>query len=118
MWHDTAHLLDILKAIRRIEAFVLGVEYEGFLANAEKHWAVASQLAVIGEAANRLSDSFCEKHPGIPWREIIGMRNRVIHGYDEISWRMVWETIQNDLPSLRKFAEERVSEQERPGSGE
>ena len=51
MWHDTAHLLDILKAIRRVETFVSGVEYEGFLDDAEKHWAVASQLAVIGEAA-------------------------------------------------------------------
>ncbi len=57
-------------------------------------------LETIGEAASRISDTFRSAHPEIPWREIIGMRNRLIHAYFEVDIDKVWETIQDDLPPL------------------
>ena len=57
-------------------------------------------IETIGEAASRISDTFRAAHPEIPWREIIGMRNRLIHAYFEVDIDKVWETIQDDLPPL------------------
>ena len=54
----------------------------------------------MGEAAARISEPFREQHPDLPWRQVIGMRNRLIHGYDDIVLSVVWEVIQNDLPKL------------------
>ncbi|MBX9789027.1 MAG: DUF86 domain-containing protein [Pirellulales bacterium] len=62
--------------------------------------AVAWRLSVIGEAAARLSQATRDQHPEIPWTQIIGMRHRLIHGYDAIDLDIVWQTIQMDLPPL------------------
>ncbi len=56
-------------------------------------------LEIIGEAANNLSKGFRSEHPGIPWRSIVGIRNRLIHGYFDVDLDIVWDTIREDLPS-------------------
>jgi uncharacterized protein with HEPN domain len=63
---------------------------------------VVRQLEIIGEASRNLSSEFREQQAEIPWRQIIGLRNRVIHAYFEINLTIIWEVIQNDLPSLKK----------------
>lgn len=105
MRRDEATLLDIHVAGRRIAAFVDGVDKRAFAANAEKHWAVVSQLLVIGEAVTRLSDGFTASHPTIPWVRMAGMRNRLIHGYDKIEWGLVWQTATVSVPELLKYIE-------------
>jgi uncharacterized protein with HEPN domain len=77
MWADEAVLVDIAQAAYRIKSFVKGVDEVAFTSNAEKHWAVVSQLLVIGEAVTRLSDEFASSHPQIEWGKIAGMRNRL-----------------------------------------
>ena len=62
--------------------------------------ALTRLVEVIGEAANRVSESTRERHPQIPWLEIIGMRNRLIHGYDVVDLNLLWDTIEIDLPKL------------------
>lgn len=57
-------------------------------------------MGIIGEAASQVSTEFQERHPEIPWRKIIGMRHRLIHAYNEVRLDVVWEVVQNDLPSL------------------
>ncbi len=57
-------------------------------------------LEIIGEAANGVSDAFREKHNHIPWKKMIGLRNRLIHGYFDINLDIVWDTIKDDLPPL------------------
>jgi len=59
-------------------------------------------LIVLGEAANKLSDEFQMVHPEIPWSSIIGTRNVIAHGYDQIKTRIVWDIIQKNLSTLRK----------------
>ncbi len=100
MRRDEATLLDMVQAGRRIASFVDGVDEVTFIANAEKHWAVVAQLLIIGEAATRLSKAFIAAHPEIEWAKIIGMRNRLIHGYDAIRWDVVWRTATDAVPKL------------------
>lgn len=59
-------------------------------------------LIIMGEAAHNISDSFREKHPEIPWPSIIGTRNVIVHGYDQVKLRIVWDILQNDLNILKK----------------
>ena len=80
------------------------MSYEMFLANEDKQGNVVRCLEIIGEAANHVSEEICAANPEIPWAAIIGMRNNLIHGYNEVNYRLVWGTVQNDLKAL----EERV----------
>jgi uncharacterized protein with HEPN domain len=64
--------------------------------------ALTRLVEIIGEAANRVPGEFQDNHPEIPWMEIIGMRNRLIHGYDEVDFDFLWNVVRNDLPSLIK----------------
>lgn len=59
-------------------------------------------LVIMGEAANRVPDEFQEKHPEIPWSSIIGTRNVIVHGYDQVKLQIVWDIIQNNLQALKK----------------
>ena len=62
--------------------------------------ALIRLVEVIGEAAGRVSQVGQEKYTEIPWREVIGMRNRLVHGYDSVDLRVLWDTIELDLPAL------------------
>lgn len=62
--------------------------------------ALVRLIEVVGEAANRVSGARRERHPGIPWREIVSMRNRIVHGYDEVDFDILWAVIRDDLPAL------------------
>jgi uncharacterized protein with HEPN domain len=112
MWRDEATLLDIAQAARRIAAFVRDVDEAGFTANTEKHWAVVAQLLVIGEAVTRLSEEFKSAHPEIEWAKIVGMRNRLIHGYEKILWGVVWRTATQAVPRLLEQIEPLVPKEE------
>ncbi len=62
--------------------------------------ALARLLEIIGEAAGRVSKATREKIPQIPWADIVAMRNRLIHGYDQVDYDILWDAVQNDLPAL------------------
>jgi len=64
--------------------------------------AIVRELAVVGEAANNVSDEFKDSHQVVPWRKSIGMRNWLVHGYAEIDWNEVWDTAVNSVPDLKK----------------
>jgi uncharacterized protein with HEPN domain len=97
---DAATVLDIVLACRRLLRFTQGIDAARFRSDEEKRWAAVSQLLLIGEAANRLSGAFRSDHPRIPWPQIAAMRNRLIHEYDKINWRLVWKTATEDVPFL------------------
>jgi len=97
---DAATVLDVVLACRRIARFIADVDERSFLDDDEKRWAVVSQLLLVGEAVRRLSSEFLEQRPSIPWHQIAGMRNRLIHHYDKIDWPLVWNTAQRDVPHL------------------
>jgi uncharacterized protein with HEPN domain len=97
---DEATLLDIVTAAQRVTDFVTGFTLEEFQAD-EKTWsAVLYQISVIGEAVKRLSDPFKALHSSIPWPQMAGMRNLVIHAYDAVDLKRVWQTATVSIPHL------------------
>ena len=78
------------------------MSYEEFLQDEKTRDAVVRNLEIIGEAAKNIPDKFKEKHPEIKWREIMGMRDKLTHGYFGVSFSIVWETVKNDFPDLEK----------------
>ncbi|HET9769087.1 MAG TPA: DUF86 domain-containing protein [Thermoanaerobaculia bacterium] len=105
---DRDYLRQILAAIDRIERYT-GVGRQAFFA--ESHWQDATilQLAVVGEAVKRLSIDTRNRMPDIPWKDIAGMRDFLIHDYFGVDLHTVWETSQTDVPVLRRAIEELLS---------
>lgn len=97
---DAALVWDMVMAARDALAFVAGIDEAAFAASRLHQNAVIRSLEVIGEAAGKLSQPFQAAHPEIPWREITGMRHRLIHGYAEVRLDVVWRTVHEHLPPL------------------
>ncbi len=94
---DAALLLDMLLAARDAAGFVAGLEETAFLASRLHQNAVIRSLEIIGEAAGRVSAATQDAHPEIPWREIIGMRHRLIHGYGDVRLDLVWTVLRGHI---------------------
>lgn len=100
MRDDDAYLLDMLVAARKAAAFATELTYQRF-ARSELHQnAILKVLEVVGEAASRVSNDFKTAHPEIPWRQIVGFRNRIVHVYFEVDLGVVWRVVKDDLPLL------------------
>jgi len=100
MWRDDALLLDMLLAARDAREFVQGLDGPAFLASRLHQNAVVRSLEVIGEAAGKVSKGFRDGHPEVPWSDIVNMRNRLIHAYNEVRLDIVWNVVRNQLPEL------------------
>jgi len=99
MIDDRVRLEDMQEAVRRINRYaVLG--RERFENDELVQVFFAHQLVILGEAASRVSNGFRESHPELPWREMIGMRNVLVHGYFAVDLEAVWGVIERDLPAL------------------
>lgn len=96
---DQVRLQDILESIETIESYAVS-SYEEFLADTKTQQAILYNLMIIGEAANRISEDLREEYPTIPWSSMIGTRNIIIHGYDQVKLPIIWEIIQRDLSKL------------------
>jgi len=104
------YLNDILESITDIREFTAGMTKENFYADRKTIKAVVRSLEVIGEAAGKIPQDVRNKYPEIPWEEIVGMRNRLIHEYFGVDLDIVWQTIEEDLESLDKTVKRIVSE--------
>jgi uncharacterized protein with HEPN domain len=100
--YDSVYLHHILAAVERIETYSKGVSYRDFIQTEIIQDGVVRQLEIIGEAARNLSADLCRNHPEVPWSEIIGLRNRIAHAYYNVDLGVVWDIIQEDLPSLKR----------------
>ena len=97
---DDATVLDILTAARLAIRFAEGIDLAGFLADEKTQSAVIHQLLVMGEAAKRLSPEFRAKHPQLPWKMMAGMRDKLVHEYDDVDLDEVWHTLNSDVPRV------------------
>ncbi len=95
-------LEDIRSAIARVERYTSGLKREQFLADEKTIDAVVRNLEIIGEAVRWLSDDFKLRHAGIPWDQIAGLRNRIVHDYFGLDLEIIWQVLQTSLPELRQ----------------
>jgi uncharacterized protein with HEPN domain len=97
---DRQSVEDTLRAGRKILEYARGATRETLPAQPMRLDAVLYEIVVMGEAARRLSAACRARHPEVPWREIIGLRSVVAHGYDQIDDDELWQVIERDLPAL------------------
>jgi len=105
MQRDLGNALDIVLACRDIEEFVSGFSKVDFFNSKLTQDAVIRNIAVIGEAAKRLSEEFRNQHSEIPWKSIAGMRDHLIHAYDQVDLERVWHVATEEAPALRRYLE-------------
>src|SRR5262249_20386827 len=92
------YLDDIAEAIDAIERYTAGVSQQTFLSTTMIEDAVIRRIEIIGEAARHLPRKLTDRHPEIPWIDVVGTRNRVVHEYHGVVLDRIWNTIQHDLP--------------------
>ena len=116
MSRDNAYLRDVLDSARAIRGYLQGLERGQFEASQEKQDAVIRRFEIMGEAARHLSPEAKAALPQIPWRLITGMRNILIHDYDDVDAGTLWETAQSDLPALIQQLDSYLAKQPPPAS--
>ncbi len=92
---------DILDAIKKIESYSIGIDFEKFKGSQLLQDAVVRNLEIIGEAAKRISPEIRNSYPDVDWKKISGLRDILIHEYFGIDIEIIWDIIQNKLPPLR-----------------
>ena len=100
MEKDKAFILDALIFAERILEFTSEMDEEMFANDLKTQAAVLYEISVLGEAMRRISPEFQQQYSEIPYRQIIGMRNKLVHNYDEINIQLVWSVIQTNIPEL------------------
>lgn len=103
---EVAYLGHILDSAKSIEEALANIGREEFDKKRMVQNGLIRELEIIGEAVRHLSDEFRKKHIDIPWEKIFGMRNRLVHDYLGVDLDIVWETVNNFVPILRKQVEE------------
>jgi len=106
-------LIDMLESIKKIESYTSKISYEEFLQDEKTKDAVVRNLEIIGEAANQVPKEIRETYKEIPWSQIIGLRNRLIHGYFVVDYAIVWSIIKDELPDLKAQLERILKEGEK-----
>lgn len=100
------YLKDILEAMSAIEKFVEGVDFERFKIDDEKSSAVIRKFEIIGEATKKLPKNIKKLNPQIPWKEMAGFRDKLIHFYFGIKYELVWHTIKERMPQIKPLIQE------------
>lgn len=110
---DRLTLAQMLDTVRRIRSFVRGVERQAFETDEVRQLAVLHLIQVLGETASRVSAPLRAAHPELPWTEMVGLRNRIVHGYDHVDPDIVWRVATADVEPVLA-ALERLVEQPAP----
>ena len=100
MRRDDILLLDMLLAAREAVEFSEGLTFEAFQRDRKAQLAILRSVEIVGEAAARIGVDTRDAHPEIPWARIVGMRNRLVHGYFNVNLARVWEAVERDIPRL------------------
>jgi len=92
---------DILNSVEELEEFIEGMDYETFSSDRKTENAVIRSLEVMGEAAAKIPDTIRDKYPDIPWKRMVGMRNKLIHDYFGVDLDIIWAVSTEEIPPLK-----------------
>lgn len=104
MRHEASFLRDILTAAGKIESITASTSEASFQTDEVLPAAVLHHLTVIGEAIHRLSPDLKQRHPEVPWQQIVAVRHRIVHAYFDLDWQILWSAAVDEIPQLRKQA--------------
>ena len=107
---DTVLVRHILDAAQEAISMAKDHSREDLDTDRKLNLSLVRLLEIIGEATKGISPDFRQKHPDLPWRKIVGMRDRLIHGYFDVNFDVVWQTITEDLPALVAELEKTLAE--------
>lgn len=105
MDNDKAYILHILDEIENINQFLMGINFDTFIIDTKTSKAVERSLEIIGEAAKNLSEEFKEKNKEILWRDVAGLRDKIIHHYFDVDYQTIWDIVQKNLPEVKEVLE-------------
>jgi len=100
--NDFLLLEDIIEACDKIHKYVYNLDYDDFINDDKTIDAVIRNFEIIGEAANNLSIEIVNIQSNIQWRQIVGLRNRLIHNYFGVDYQIIWQVIQNNLTNFKE----------------
>lgn len=103
---DRERLTHMLGAAKEAMQFIADCSYEAFAGDRMRQYAVLRAVEIIGEAATHISPAYRNAHPDLPWRDIVGMRNHLVHAYFDIDIRVTWKTVTEDLPPFIEQVEQ------------
>ena len=109
---DNTRLRHMLDAARQAVIFAQGESRASLNHDTKLVFAIVRALEIIGEAATHVSSQFREQHPRIPWPEMVGIRNRLIHAYFEVNLDIVWQTVADELPPLIRELEKLIVDED------
>jgi len=99
------YIEDILTSVNDIEEFTKGMEFDDFIRDRKTVFAVIRGIEVIGEAAKHIPNSARNKYPGIPWKDMAGMRDKITHEYFGVNLKVIWKTVKEDIPQLKPLVQ-------------
>lgn len=101
---DASPLLqDMRESMQKIARYVAGIDQAAFLADEKTVDAVVRNVEIIGEASKQVPDEFKTRHPQVPWKQMAGMRNRIVHDYAGVDLELVWSVVTTSLPELERL---------------
>ena len=106
------YLEDIIDAIKSIEEYTRGLTYKAFAKDKKTVDAVIRNFEIIGEAAKHIPEKTRKQYPEVPWKDMAGMRDKLIHEYSEVKLDVLWKTIKERLPVVRPLVEEALTKME------
>jgi uncharacterized protein with HEPN domain len=107
---DQVRLEHMLDTVQRIRAMVRGRSRDAFESDEVRQLAILHLIQVLGEAASRVSAEFRDAHPELPWGQMVGMRNRIVHGYDHVDPAIVWRVATDDVEPVLAALERILAE--------
>ena len=107
------YIEDIIGALSKSTKFIAGMEYEDFIRDDKTVFATVRAIEVIGEAVKNIPEDVKKEYPEIPWRDMAGMRDKLIHEYFGVDLRRVWKTVEEEIPPLRPLFEKMLKDLEK-----
>jgi len=102
----TLYISDILEQMQNTENFIGSLNYEEFCNDKKTAFAVMRAIEIIGEASKGIPDAIREQHPDIPWKNMAGMRDKLVHMYFGVNYKRIWLVVKDDFPRLKPLIED------------